>query len=1000
MRLRTLFRLFLLLAAVAPITTAKADSLIIGTDTLRLDLHWLDDTPLDELARNDRVFEKKFQALIHQPTAEGFVIYIDGDHEHHSYWRLIDDKLYLDHTIRKSDYSEIDFSGIFVRDHTGYYPATFYSGTLPISGIFYQDGTKPIFVFEEGRLTYTNWTYPSFPCPSPMLGDPLFLHFDYMQFAQFTDGLWTCWMRILPDPSGNPITIQPLIVAHKSGIIDASDAAKKRLKTAIADSLKTVDFICDVNFSRGSIQLFHLCHPKRPTGSRHHQRIAIHATDPRADRSLRRRSGCYQSSYPLIRLRFRYPIFRPNKHPANPAAAKINGKGVLDYCILRNFSVYLYDIFKVNMSTEEKEIKKQEEEYSASNIQVLEGLEAVRKRPAMYIGDIGEKGLHHLVYEVVDNSIDEALAGHCTDIDVTINEDNSITVKDNGRGIPTDFHEKEGKSALEVVLTVLHAGGKFDKGSYKVSGGLHGVGVSCVNALSTLLIAEIHRDGKIFRQSYSKGAPTSPVEVIGTCDDRGTTITFKPDGSIFTLTTEYKYDILANRLRELAFLNKGIHLNLLDKRQRDENGEYVGDHFYSEEGLKEFVEYLDATRGQAITESIIYIDTEKNGVPVEVAMQYNDSFSENVHSYVNNINTIEGGTHLTGFRRALTRTLKKYAEDSGMLAKLKFDINGDDFREGLTAVVSVKVAEPQFEGQTKTKLGNDEVSAAVDQAMSMALSHYLEENPRDAKAIVQKVILAATARHAARHAREMVQRKTVLSGAGLPGKLADCSSRDRSIAEIFFVEGDSAGGTAKQGRDRNFQAIMPLRGKILNIEKAQEHRMWENEEIKNMFTALGVTIGTEEDSKALNLEKLRYDKIIIMTDADVDGSHIATLMLTFFFRKMKELIENGHVYIATPPLFLVKKGQQERYCWTEKERDEITAEMGKGVHVQRYKGLGEMNSHQLWETTMNPDTRILRKVTIDNAAEADRVFSMLMGDEVPPRREFIEKHAHYANIDA
>ena len=605
------------------------------------------------------------------------------------------------------------------------------------------------------------------------------------------------------------------------------------------------------------------------------------------------------------------------------------------------------------MSTEGKEIKKQEEEYSASNIQVLEGLEAVRKRPAMYIGDIGEKGLHHLVYEVVDNSIDEALAGHCTDIDVTINEDNSITVKDNGRGIPTDFHEKEGKSALEVVLTVLHAGGKFDKGSYKVSGGLHGVGVSCVNALSTLLIAEIHRDGKIFRQSYSKGAPTSPVEVIGTCDDRGTTITFKPDGSIFTLTTEYKYDILANRLRELAFLNKGIHLNLLDKRQRDENGEYVGDHFYSEEGLKEFVEYLDATRGQAITESIIYIDTEKNGVPVEVAMQYNDSFSENVHSYVNNINTIEGGTHLTGFRRALTRTLKKYAEDSGMLAKLKFDINGDDFREGLTAVVSVKVAEPQFEGQTKTKLGNDEVS----------------------------------------------QRKTVLSGAGLPGKLADCSSRDRSIAEIFFVEGDSAGGTAKQGRDRNFQAIMPLRGKILNIEKAQEHRMWENEEIKNMFTALGVTIGTEEDSKALNLEKLRYDKIIIMTDADVDGSHIATLMLTFF-RKMKELIENGHVYIATPPLFLVKKGQQERYCWTEKERDEITAEMGKGVHVQRYKGLGEMNSHQLWETTMNPDTRILRKVTIDNAAEADRVFSMLMGDEVPPRREFIEKHAHYANIDA
>ena len=651
------------------------------------------------------------------------------------------------------------------------------------------------------------------------------------------------------------------------------------------------------------------------------------------------------------------------------------------------------------MSTEQENVKKQTEEYSASNIQVLEGLEAVRKRPAMYIGDIGEKGLHHLVYEVVDNSIDEALAGFCTHIEVTINEDNSITVRDNGRGIPTDFHEKEGKSALEVVLTVLHAGGKFDKGSYKVSGGLHGVGVSCVNALSTLLIAEIHRDGKIFRQTYSKGTPTSEVEIVGTCTDRGTIITFKPDASIFTHTTEYKYDILANRLRELAFLNKGIRLTLTDKRQKDEEGNFLCERFYSEEGLKEFVRYLDATRGEPIT-SIIYLDTEKNGVPVEVAMQYNDSFSENVHSYVNNINTIEGGTHLTGFRRALTRTLKKYADDSGMLAKLKFDINGDDFREGLTAVVSVKVAEPQFEGQTKTKLGNDEVAAAVDQAMSAALAHYLEENPKDAKAIVQKVILAAQARHAARKAREAVQRKTPLSGVGLPGKLADCTSRDRSIAEIFFVEGDSAGGTAKSGRDRNYQAIMPLRGKILNVEKAQEHKMWDNEEIKNMFTALGVTIGTEEDSKALNLEKLRYDKIIIMTDADVDGSHIATLMLTFFFRKMKELIENGHVYIATPPLFLVKKGQQERYCWTEKERDEITAEMGKGVHVQRYKGLGEMNSHQLWETTMNPDTRILRKVTIDNAAEADRVFSMLMGDEVPPRREFIEKHAHYANIDA
>ena len=548
------------------------------------------------------------------------------------------------------------------------------------------------------------------------------------------------------------------------------------------------------------------------------------------------------------------------------------------------------------MSTENME----KTEYGADQIQILEGLEAVRKRPGMYIGSTSARGLHHLVYEIVDNSVDEALAGYCKNIDVTINPDNSITVIDDGRGIPVGINHKSGLPAVEVVFTVLHAGGKFGGGGYKVSGGLHGVGVSCVNALSTLLIAEIHsRDGKIYRQSYSKGAPTSQVEVVGECTDRGTTITFKPDGSIFTLTTEYKYDILANRLRELAFLNKGIHLNLLDKRQRDENGEYVGDHFYSEEGLKEFVEYLDATRGQAITESIIYIDTEKNGVPVEVAMQYNDSFSENVHSYVNNINTIEGGTHLTGFRRALTRTLKKYAEDSGMLAKLKFDINGDDFREGLTAVVSVKVAEPQFEGQTKTKLGNDEVSAAVDQAMSTALSHYLEENPRDAKAIVQKVILAATARHAARHAREMVQRKTVLSGAGLPGKLADCTSRDRSIAEIFFVEGDSAGGTAKSGRDRNFQAIMPLRGKILNIEKAQEHRMWENEEIKNMFTALGVTIGTEEDSKALNLEKLRYDKIIIMTDADVDGSHIATLMLTFFFRYMNNLIKNGRIHRLT-----------------------------------------------------------------------------------------------------
>ncbi|MBO7343343.1 MAG: type IIA DNA topoisomerase subunit B, partial [Alistipes sp.] len=602
------------------------------------------------------------------------------------------------------------------------------------------------------------------------------------------------------------------------------------------------------------------------------------------------------------------------------------------------------------MSTEQ-EIIKHEEEYSASNIQVLEGLEAVRKRPAMYIGDIGEKGLHHLVYEVVDNSIDEALAGYCTHIDVTINKDNSITVRDNGRGIPTDYHEKEGKSALEVVLTVLHAGGKFDKGSYKVSGGLHGVGVSCVNALSTLLIAEIHRGGKIYRQTYCKGVPTSKLEIMGDTEDRGTTITFLPDKDIFTLTTEYKYDTLANRLRELSFLNKGIHLSLTDLRQQDEEGNPLREQFYSQDGLQEFVKYLDATRGEPLTEEVIYIDTENNGVPVEVAMQYNSSFSENVHSYVNNINTIEGGTHLTGFRTALTRTLKKYAEESGMLSKLKFEINGEDFREGLTAVVSVKVAEPQFEGQTKTKLGNSEIAAAVNGAVASALALYLEEHPRDAKAIVQKVILAATARHAAHNARAAVQRKTVLSGAGLPGKLADCSSRDRSIAEIFFVEGDSAGGTAKQGRDRNFQAIMPLRGKILNIEKAQEHRMWENEEIKNMFIALGVSIGTEEDSKALNLEKLRYDKIIIMTDADVDGAHIATLMLTFFFRKMKELIENGHVYIATPPLYLVKKGNNERYCWTDAERDAIIEQMGtKGVHIQRYKGLGEMNAQQLWDT--------------------------------------------------
>ena len=647
------------------------------------------------------------------------------------------------------------------------------------------------------------------------------------------------------------------------------------------------------------------------------------------------------------------------------------------------------------MSEEIKETNTPQEEYSASSIQVLEGLEAVRKRPAMYIGDIGIRGLHHLVYEIVDNSIDEALAGYCTHIEVTINENNSITVVDNGRGIPVDFHEKEGKSALEVVLTVLHAGGKFSKNSYKVSGGLHGVGMSCVNALSTEFEVEVRRNGKIHRQTYSIGAPTSPIEIVGSCDDTGTKITFLPDASIFTVT-EYSYDILSARLRELAYLNKGIRLSLTDRRERDDDGNFRSETFYSTEGLKEFVRYLDANRGTPLTEDVIYIDTEKDGIPVEVAMQYNDSFSENVHSYVNNINTIEGGTHLTGFRRALTRTLKKYADDSGMLSKLKFDINGDDFREGLTAV-----AEPQFEGQTKTKLGNNEVAGAVDQAISQALVNYLEENPKDARAIVNKVILAATARHAARHARELVQRKTVLSGSGLPGKLADCSSRDRAQTEIFFVEGDSAGGTAKQGRDRMFQAIMPLRGKILNIEKAQEHKMWENEEIKNMFTALGVSIGTEEDSKELNLEKLRYGKIIIMTDADVDGSHIATLMLTFFFRKMKPLIELGHVYIATPPLYQVRKGTQKRYCWTDAERDEAIAEFGtKGVHTQRYKGLGEMNEEQLWETTMNPETRILHQVTIENAAEADRIFSMLMGDDVGPRREFIEKNARYAKIDA
>jgi DNA gyrase subunit B len=660
------------------------------------------------------------------------------------------------------------------------------------------------------------------------------------------------------------------------------------------------------------------------------------------------------------------------------------------------------------VKTQKDNIDKQKAsaEYSADKIQVLEGLEAVRKRPAMYIGDISEKGLHHLVYEVVDNSIDEALAGYCRNIEVFINEDGSITVKDDGRGIPTDFHEKEQKSALEVVMTVLHAGGKFDKESYKVSGGLHGVGVSCVNALSSNLKATVYREGKIFYQEYSKGKPLCDVKIIGETDKTGTEISFIPDNTIF-ITTDYKYEILSARLRELAYLNKGIHLSLTDKREVVENGinghtetKYRSEHYYSEQGLKEFVELIDANREKLI-DNIICMEAEKNDIIVEIALNYNTSFSENIFSYVNNINTIEGGTHLAGFRRGLTRTLKTYAEKSGMLAKLKFDISGDDFREGLTAIISVKVPEPQFEGQTKTKLGNNEVMGVVDQVVSNHLANYLEENPKDARAIVQKVILAATARHAARKARELVQRKGVLSGSGLPGKLADCSDKDPSKSEIFLVEGDSAGGTAKQGRDRNFQAILPLRGKILNVEKAMQHKIFENEEIKNIFTALGVTIGTEDDSKALNLSKLRYHKIIIMTDADVDGSHIATLIMTFFFRYMNELIQNGHLFIATPPLYLVKKGQKQKYCWNEEERQKAIEEFGKdGVHVQRYKGLGEMNEVQLWETTMNPETRLLRQVTIESAAEADRIFSMLMGDDVPPRREFIETHAKYAKIDA
>jgi len=639
--------------------------------------------------------------------------------------------------------------------------------------------------------------------------------------------------------------------------------------------------------------------------------------------------------------------------------------------------------------------------YSAESIQVLEGLEAVRKRPAMYIGDIGVKGLHHLVYEVVDNSIDEALAGYCSDITVTIQEDNSILVEDNGRGIPVDMHEKEGKSALEVVMTVLHAGGKFNKDSYKVSGGLHGVGVSCVNALSSNLIATVKRDGKIYQQKYQIGKPLSDVEEIGKTDVTGTSIEFFPDNSIF-IVSEFQFDILANRLRELAYLNKGIRLNLIDKREKEEDGEFKSKSFYSEHGLKEFVGYLDAGR-ESLIEDVIHVSTEKNDLHVEIALQYNTSFAENIFSYVNNINTIEGGTHLTGFRRGLTRTLKSYADDSGMLSKLKFDISGDDFREGLTAVISVKVQEPQFEGQTKTKLGNSEVSASVDQAVSGLLKNYLEENPRDAKSIVEKVILAATARHAARKARELVQRKTVLGGAGLPGKLADCSDKDAANCELYLVEGDSAGGTAKQGRDRMFQAILPLRGKILNVEKAMQHKVLDNEEIRNIYTALGVTIGTEDDSKALNIEKLRYHKIIIMTDADVDGSHIMTLIMTFFFRYMKVLIELGHIYVATPPLYLIRKGKAERYAWSEQQRVQIIEELGQGkesgLHIQRYKGLGEMNAEQLWETTMNPESRTLRQVTIDNAAEADRIFSMLMGDEVAPRREFIEANATYANID-
>jgi len=637
--------------------------------------------------------------------------------------------------------------------------------------------------------------------------------------------------------------------------------------------------------------------------------------------------------------------------------------------------------------------------YSADNIQALEGMEHVRMRPSMYIGDVGPRGLHHLVYEVVDNSIDEAMAGHCDTIDVIINTDNSVSVKDNGRGIPVDIHKKEGVSALEVVMTKIGAGGKFDKDSYKVSGGLHGVGVSVVNALSDHLKATVFKDGKIYEQEYSKGKALYPVKQIGETDQRGTMVTFHPDATIFTQTIEYAYETLSNRMRELSFLNKGITITLTDKRETDKDGNFISEVFHSDEGLKEYIKYLDGNR-EPIISAVISMETDKGEVPVEVALIYNSSYSENIFSYVNNINTHEGGTHLSGFRRGLTNTLKKYADQSGLLDKLKFEIAGDDFREGLTAIISVKVQEPQFEGQTKTKLGNREVVAPVSQAVSEMLENYLEENPNDAKIIVQKVILAAQARHAAKKAREMVQRKTVMGGGGLPGKLSDCSETDPAKCEVFLVEGDSAGGTAKQGRDRNFQAIMPLRGKILNVEKAMPHRVFENEEIRNIFTALGVTIGTEEDSKALNLEKLRYHKVVIMCDADVDGSHIATLILTFFFRFMRELIENGYVYIATPPLYMVKKGNKKEYAWDDDQRDRIIMQMGTGTSVQRYKGLGEMNAEQLWETTMNPENRTLRRVSIDSLAEADRVFSMLMGDEVPPRREFIEKNAAYARIDA